>query len=36
MSRQQYTPECKDEGLRQVTEKDHSVQDVADMAKNPA
>jgi transposase len=29
MSRQQYTPEFKDEAVRQVTEKGHSVQEVA-------
>ena len=29
MSQQRYTPEFKDEAVRQVTEKGHSVQDVA-------
>jgi transposase-like protein len=29
MSRQQFTPEFKDEAVRQVTEKGHSVQEVA-------
>jgi transposase len=29
MSRQQYTPEFKDEAVRQVTERGHSVQEVA-------
>ena len=29
MSRQQYTPEFKDEDVRQVTERGHSVQEVA-------
>ena len=29
MSHQRYTPEFKDEAVRQVTEKGHSVQEVA-------
>lgn len=29
MSQQRYTPEFKDEAVRQVTEKGHSVQEVA-------
>jgi transposase-like protein len=29
MSRQQFTPEFKDEAVRQVTEKGHSVKEVA-------
>jgi transposase len=29
MSKQRYTPEFKDEAVRQVTEKGHSVQEVA-------
>ena len=29
MSQQRYTPEFRDEALRQVTEKGHSVQEVA-------
>ncbi len=29
MSKQRYTPEFKDEAIRQVTEKGHSVQEVA-------
>ena len=29
MNQQRYTPEFKDEAVRQVTEKGHSVQDVA-------
>jgi transposase len=30
MSQQRYTPEFKDEAVRQVTEKGHPVQEVAD------
>ena len=29
MGHQRYTPKFKDEAVRQVTEKDHSVQEVA-------
>jgi transposase len=29
MSKQRYTPEFKDEAVRQVTDKGHSVQEVA-------
>ncbi len=29
MSKQRYTPEFKDEAVRQVTEKGHSVQEIA-------
>ena len=30
MSNQRYTPEFKDEAVRQVLEKDHSVADVSE------
>jgi transposase-like protein len=36
MSRQQFTPEFKDEAVRHVTEKGHSVQEVAARLRNPA